>query len=222
MDRITLRRCKETPGKRGTTNRLAMKRSAVVSFWVAVFGFGILVPWWKGLDFLDAPILLASSAVSLVFVAPMVASSFKREHAGDQILRVVRFAWLIALLILVNGIATVNMRHWLGQLLLPPAGILIGGLLLNLAGGFFLGLVTAEAALRTGKPASGVRNIRIGFFLMLAALVFLARYAPPTLLSRFDEMMTNEGLLRIVFSLCGGLALLSALLWKRVQTLSRR
>ena len=199
-----------------------MKRSAVVSSSAAVFGFGILVPWWKDLDFLDAPILIASCSVSLVFVAPMIASSFKREHAGGQILRMAGFAWLVALLILVNGIATVNMRHWLGQLLLPPAGILIGGLLLNLAGGFFLGLVTAEAALRTGKPASGVRNIRIGFFLMLAVLVFLARYAPLALRSRFDEMMTTEGLLRIIYSLCGGLALLSALLWKRVQTLSRR
>lgn len=222
MDRITLRGCRETPCKRGTTNRLAMKRSSVFAFLVAVFGFGILVPWWKGLDFLDATILLASTAVSLVFVAPMIASSFKREHVGGQILRVVGFAWLVALLILVNGIATVNVRHWLGQLLLPPAGIVIGGLLLNLAGGFFLGLVTAEAGLRTGKPASGVRNIRIGFFLMLAVLVFLSRYAPPALRSRFDEMMTTEGLLRIVFSLCGGLALISALLWKRVQTLSRR
>ena len=199
-----------------------MKRSSVVSFVVAVVGFGILVPWWKGLDFLDAIILLASSAVSLVFVAPMVAASFKPEHTGGQILRVVGFVWLIAFLILVNGIATVNMRHWLGQFLLPPAGILAGGLLLNLTGGFFLALVTVEAALRTGKPASGVRNIRIGFFLMLASLVFLARYAQPAIRSRFDEMMTTEGLLRTVFSLCGGLALLSALLWKRVQTLSQR
>ena len=222
MDRITLRHGKETPGKRGTTNRIPMKRSAVLFFLVAVFGFGILVPWWKGLDFLDATILLASSAVSLVFVAPMIALTFKREHVGGQILRVAGFAWLAALLILVNGIATVNIRHWLGQVLLPPGGILIGCLLLNLVGGLFLGLVTAEAALRTGKPASGVRNIRIGFFLMLAILVFLARYAPPALRSRFDEMMTSDGLLRVVFSLCGGLALLSALLWKRVKVLSRQ
>lgn len=199
-----------------------MKRSSVVSFLVAVFGFGILLPWWKGLDFLDAVILLASSVVSLVFVAPMIASSFQSKHVGGQIVRVAGFAWLIALLILLNGIATVNIRHWMGQLLLPPAGILVGGLLLNLTGGFFLGLVTAEAALRTGKPTSGVRNIRIGFFLILASLVFLARYAPPSLRSRFDEMMTTEGLLRIVFSLSAGMALLSALLWKRILTLSQR
>ena len=199
-----------------------MKRSSVVSFLVAVFGFGILLPWWKGLDFLDAVILLASSVVSLVFVAPMIASSFNPKHVGGQILRVAGFAWLIALLILLNGIATVNIRHWMGQLLLPPAGILVGGLLLNLTGGFFLGLVTAEAAVRTGKSTSGVRNIRIGFFLILASLVFLARYAPPSLRSRFDEMMTTEGLLRIVFSLSAGMVLLSALLWKRILTLSQR
>ncbi len=222
MNRITLRHCKESPCKRGTTNRSEMKRSAIVSFLVAVFGFGILVPWWKGIDFLDAPILLASTVVSLVFVSPMVAASFTREHVNGQILRVVGFAWLIAFLILVNGIATVNLQHWLGQVLLPPTAILLGGLLLNLTAGCFLGLITAEAALRTGKPGSGVRNVRIGFFVMLAVLVFLARYASPVLRSRFDEMMTTEGLRRIVLWLCGGLTLLSVILWKRVQTLSRR
>ncbi|MEO8127552.1 MAG: hypothetical protein ABI822_10710, partial [Bryobacteraceae bacterium] len=107
-----------------------MKRSAVISFVVAVLGFGILVPWWKGLDFLDAPILIASACASLVFVGPMTAKSFHREHAGGQVIRVAGFAWLIALLILVNGIATVNIAHWLGQVLMPSAGVLFGGLVL--------------------------------------------------------------------------------------------
>ncbi|MEP6536785.1 MAG: hypothetical protein ABJF23_15760 [Bryobacteraceae bacterium] len=199
-----------------------MKRSAVISFVVAVLGFGILVPWWKGLDFLDAPILIASACASLVFIGPMTAKSFHREHAGGQVIRVAGFAWLIALLILVNGIATVNIAHWLGQVLMPSAGVLFGGLVLNLTGGLFLALVTMEAGLRTGRPASGVRNIRIGLFALFAILVFLARYAPPAVRSRVDEMMTTEGLLRIVFFLCCGLALLSALLWKRVQMLSQR
>ena len=75
---------------------------------------------------------------------------------------------------------------------------------------------------RTGKPAAGVRNSRIGFFMIFAALVFLSRYAPPAMRSRVDEMMTTEGLTRMVFSLCGVLALLSLLLWKRVQILSQR
>ena len=199
-----------------------MKRSTVVSFVVAVFGFGILVPWWKGFEFLDATIILACTSVSLVFVAPAVASSFEREHVGRQILRAAGFAWLIAALILINGIATVNIRNWLGQMLLPPAGIAFGGLLLNLIGGIFLGLVTLEAALRTGKPKSGVQNVRVGFFLILATLVFLARFAPPSLRSQFDEMMTSEGLLRILLSVSTALAVLSALLWKRVEALSRR
>jgi hypothetical protein len=199
-----------------------MKRSIIISFLAAVLGFGILVPWWKGFEFLDAAILLASTAVSLVFVAPMVASSFDRQHVGSQILRVVAFAWVIALLILVNGIATVNIRHWMGQLLLPPASILFAALLLNLTAGFFIGLVTAESALRTGKPESGVRNVRIAFFLALASLVFVARFASPALRSRFDETMSAAGLLRIVLSLSGGMAVLSALLWKRVQALARR
>jgi hypothetical protein len=199
-----------------------MKRSTVVSFVVAVFGFGILVPWWKGFEFLDATIILACTCVSLVFIAPAIASSFKREHVGRQILRAAGFAWLVAALILINGIATVNIRNWLGQVLLPSAGITLGGLLLNLTGGIFLGLVTAESALRTNKPTSGVATVRAGFFLILMILVFLARFAPPSLRSQFDEMMTSDGLLRILLVVSGILAVLSGLLWKRVEALSRR
>ena len=198
-----------------------MKRSTVVSFLVAVFGFGILVPWWKGFEFLDATILLASGAVSLVFVAPMIASSFSTEHLSGQILRAVGYAWLLALMILVNGIAVVNIRNWLGQLLLPPVSLLTSALLLNLTGGFFLALVTVEAGLRTGKPASGVRYVRVGFFVLLTLLIFLARFAEPSLRSRFDAMMTTEGLSRIAFTLSAALAVLSALLWKRVASRTR-
>src|SRR5712692_2543712 len=112
-----------------------MRRSTVVSFLAAVIGFGILVPWWKGLEFLDSTVILASSAASLVFVAPMIASSFKREHIGRQMLGAVGFAWVVALVILANGIAMVNLQHWLGKVVAPPTKIMAASLLLNLCGG---------------------------------------------------------------------------------------
>ena len=199
-----------------------MRRSTVVSFLAAVIGFGILVPWWKGLEFLDSTVILASSAASLVFVAPMIASSFKRERIGRQMLGAVGFAWVVALLILANGVAMVNLQHWLGKVVTPPAKILAASLLLNLCGAVFVTLLTMEAALRTGKPALGVRNVRIGFFLLLAVLVYLLRFAPPELSSRFDGMMSTEGLTRAVFVVSGALAVASGLLGVRVNFLSRR
>jgi hypothetical protein len=199
-----------------------MRRSTVVSFLVAVFGFGILVPWWKGIEFLDSTVILASAAASLVFVAPMIASSFEKEHIGRQVLGAVGFAWVVALLILANGIATVNLQHWLGKVVMPPAKILIASLLLNVCAGLFVALLTLEAALRTGKPSIGVRNVRIGFFLLLAVLIYMLRFAPPELSSSFDRMLTTEGLTRAVLMLSGVLALASSLLWVRVKSLSRQ
>ncbi len=193
-----------------------MKRSTVFSFLVAVIGFGILVPWWKGIDFLDTSIILASSSASLVFAAPMIASSFSEEHVSHQIFRVVGFVWVMAFLILVNGIATVNIRHWRGHLLLPPWSILGSALLLNFCGAIFLAVLTAAVALRTRKPAVGVRTARIGFFALLGILVFLARYSPGNVRSRFNEMMTAEGTTRIVLMASAALAGLSALLWTRI------
>jgi hypothetical protein len=125
------------------------------------------------------------------------------------------------LLILTNGIATVNLQHWLGSVVMPPAKIVAASLLLNLCGALFVALVTMEAALRTVKPAIGVRNVRIGFFLLLAVLVYVLRFAPPELTSRFDGMLTTQGLTRAVFMLSGVLAMASGLLWARVKALSR-
>src|SRR6476620_8562955 len=118
-----------------------MKRSTVVSFLIAVIGFGILVPWWKGIEFLDSTVILASAVASLVFVAPMIASSFDKERIGSQVIGAVGFAWIVAAVILANGVATVNMRHWLGKVVTPPAKILAVSLLLNLCSGLFIALV---------------------------------------------------------------------------------
>jgi hypothetical protein len=199
-----------------------MRRSTVVSFLIAVIGFGIVVPWWKGIEFLDSTVILASAAASLVFVAPMIASSFEKEHIGRQVIGAVGFAWVVALLILANGIATVNLQHWLGKVVMPPVKILAVSLLLNLCGALFVAFVTLEAALRTGKPAIGVRNVRIGFFLLLAILVYMMRFASPEFSAKFDGVMTTEGLTRAVLVLSGVLAVASGLLWMRVKSLSLR
>jgi hypothetical protein len=199
-----------------------MKRSTIVSFLIAVIGFGIVVPWWKGIEFLDSTVILASAAASLVFVAPMIASSFDKHNIGRQVTGAVGFAWVVALLILANGIATVNLQHWLGKVVMPPVKILAVSLLLNLCGAFFIAFVTLEAALRTGKPAIGVRNVRIGFFLLLSVLVYMIRFASPELSASFDGMMTSEGLTRAVLVLSGVLAVASGLLWMRVKSLSQQ
>src|SRR3954447_15747794 len=136
-----------------------MQRTTVVSFLIAVVGFGILVPWWKGFEFLDPTVFLASVAVSLVFVAPMTAASFSKQHAGGQISRAAGFAWMMALLIVVSGIVTVNARNWLGQLLMPSIGLLVAALAFNGVCAIFLAVVTMEGALRTGNPSAGIQYV---------------------------------------------------------------
>ena len=143
-----------------------MTRSALISFLLVLVIFGFFVPYWKGLEFFDAFLLLVSCSVPLVFIAPSMAAAFRPEGVRDQVVRTVAYSWVLALLILVNGIATINVRHWFGSVLLPPTGLLIGALAMNLGVGVFLAIETALLS-RKRNPKWAVQRVRLGFFAIL-------------------------------------------------------
>ena len=49
---------------------------------IALVGaFGIFLPWRKGFDFLDAFLILAYAAISVLFAAPATAQAMRPRHA---------------------------------------------------------------------------------------------------------------------------------------------
>jgi hypothetical protein len=192
----------------------AMKRSNLIAFVVTLVLFGTLVPLWKGIDFLD-PILIAISAnLSLLFVAPLVANVEGNGAIRSRIGAAVSFAFSLALLIVVNAIATVNMTHWMRKMIMPGAALLGGALALNAASAIFLAVVTA-VLLRRMEPERVKRTMRTLFLVVLLGFLFMLRLAPPALRDVLDENMTTEALARDTWIASGILLACAGVIWRK-------
>lgn len=191
-----------------------MTRSAAVSFLIVLLLFGFAVPYWKGLDFLDAFLLLICCCAPLVLVAPTLAASFHPQGVASQVLRTAGYSWILALLVLVNGIGTINVTHRFGSLLLPPMGFLAAALAMNLTCGLFLATETALLIRKYGS-VSALRRVRLAFFAVLITVVSYIRLAPPVWQRVTSDLMTPEGVTRILAGVCVLFAALTAVIWKK-------
>src|SRR5260370_35064762 len=97
---------------------------------LAVIGaFGVLVPFYKRLDFLDPRLIAAYACLSAVIAASSAADAFTDPETGaalGSMIRVWLYSWGLAALLLAVALVTVNVQNWHGRLLLPrPASFLI-------------------------------------------------------------------------------------------------
>ena len=102
-----------------------------------VLVFGVLVPWFRGLSFLDSINIVVYACMSLLFVAPAAAEAFGAPAAMqsmDLLPRtgmILAYGWGTSVLMLAAGILTVNLAYWQGRMLTPPVAMLASALLLK-------------------------------------------------------------------------------------------
>jgi len=183
--------------------------------------FGILLPWYKGLEFLDPVMILAYCCLGLLFVAPASAEAFATTHQfsipADVLKRMgamLAYGWGVTILILAAGIATVNATHWHGSILSPPATLLAASLLFSLtACGAVIGLCALLSRKLTAASVKGI--IRAVFLVVLALLAFGRRFLGQQSQNAIDSQMTTEGITHFAFLAsailaCGGAGLVAA------------
>lgn len=176
----------------------------VILILAIVGAFGVLVPTYKGLDFLDPRLIAAYGCLSAIIAAPLVIDRSARpqdENPLPFLLRVWLYSWAFAAFLLALALVIVNLQHAHGRIILPRTSFLISVECLS---------ATVAAAV-AGLGALLVRrfsavNVRAGFralFLILVVALFLAdRYGALSL--------TISGLTRLLFilsSLFGAAAL---------------
>jgi ABC-2 type transport system permease protein len=157
-----------------------MARQALVILFT-VLAFGILVPWYKGFTFLDPRMLAAYGCLAILFVAPASAESFagSREITSrgailGRLATLIGFGWGITVLVLLTGLATLNLTYWHGELIKPPGALFAAVLLCSLAACLAVGSLAALLA-RT-LPATAVKTIlRFSFLAVLLAFAFSQR-----------------------------------------------
>jgi hypothetical protein len=140
---------------------------------VAVFGVGI--PYWKGLDFLDPTITAAYACIGCLFAAPAAAQAFaasRPQSMKDAWLRVGRailYGEGMAITFIVVGTLTVSLTHG-PRLLLPELDVWAEASILGLAGTLAVSVLAGWATLRFSPMVA--RLMMRGIFLALLIAFF--------------------------------------------------
>jgi hypothetical protein len=183
---------------------------------LAIVGaFGVLVPLYKGPDFLDRRLIVAYACLAAVIAAPMVTDKEGEDTPLAFLLRVWLYSWASASCLLAIALFTVNAANWRGRIVLPGMSFLIAAECLSLS---VTGTVVGLGAL-LARRFSAI-NVRAGFralFLVVVVALFLA--------DRYGVFaMTNSAMTRLLFilaSLFGAAALAMHVMLKIGKSHSR-
>jgi hypothetical protein len=159
----------------------------VLSLAVVLIVFGIVLPWWKGIDFLDPVMIGAYCCLGGLFAVPASIRIFENERPPNprsalvQTVKAAAFGEVLALSLVALGIVTVNLSRP-GRLRLPEldslAAMAVFGLIMALAFATSAGWL----ALRfSGKVArTGARAV---FLLLAVAFYYDSRRLPEVALT---------------------------------------
>jgi hypothetical protein len=172
---------------RALRSRLGIGRAGgyrVILLHVALVAvFGVLLPWWYGLQFLDPVTLAAYTCLGVLFAAPAAAQAFVRPErpswmeAMARVAAAVAYGECMAVAFLSAGLVTVYATHWHGLMLAPDVVTLATAGALGLTGSLAL---AAGAAWITLRFSAGVARgaLRVVFLSLLFLFFFRSRWLP--------------------------------------------
>lgn len=144
---------------------------------VAIFGVGI--PLWKGLDFLDPAITAAYACMGGLFAAPAAAQAFavsRPQTMKDAISRASKamlYGEGMAVTLLIVGTITVSLTHG-PRLMLPELDVAAEASILGIAGTIAVASLAAWATLRF-SPAAARLIMRVIFLALLILFFYNSR-----------------------------------------------
>jgi|GEM_PF-2547544 len=160
--------------------------------------FGVVVPYVKGIEYLDLFLLLPYSFLSLFFVVPMAVDSvFASPQRGVPLAALFRSAvigWFTGVAVLWLGIATVSWRS--GRLVAPPMAVCLSLAVMSLSACLFVAALSAWTANRVEDASTAKGRLRIGFLLILLAFFALPRVMHEDTAANLLQYLTPDGIVR--------------------------
>jgi hypothetical protein len=144
--------------------------------------FGVLLPWTKGLDFLDPVMTAAYACLGVLFAGPAAAEAFAEKRPDSLraallgVAKAVVYGEVLAVVMLIAGVATVSISRGRG-LRLPELDVLGEAGLLGLMASTALALLAGWITLRFSHGAAR-RALRFVFLAMLIAFFYWSRWLP--------------------------------------------
>jgi len=181
-----------------------MLRQALVLLLV-VLTFGVLVPWYKGITFLQPWIVAAYGCMALLFVAPAAAEFWAALPSPapmgailGRLVAIVGFGWGVSALMLFSAVVTLNLAYRSGRFVMPPRDLFSGALVFGLTASITVATVCALLALRYSAPT--VKTILRGFFLLvLLTLAFGSRFLPENWQIVLSDHSTRRAIARMAW-----------------------
>jgi len=179
-----------------------------------IVAFGIVVPWRRGIEFFDPLLLLLYSFIALLFSAPAITELLGREwtDARTVLARVFAsalFGWGAFCLILLLGIASVQLQYRAGRILFPAPNTLGAALSLSLTASLAVSAVGALISVVL-DPLSAKLILRAGFVGFLLLLLFGGRLLPPAWQASLAQNITPRAVTESAYVVSGILAVLAA------------
>jgi hypothetical protein len=149
--------------------------------------FGLLIPWWKGVDFFDPIITAAYACIGIIFAAPAAAQLFSAnrpqsmQEAFLKAGKAVLYGEGLAALFIVTGVATVSITHG-PRLMLPELDVLGESAILGLAASVAVAGLSGWVTLRFSATAARMM-MRLIFLTLLIAFFSSARRLPDVALT---------------------------------------
>jgi hypothetical protein len=154
----------------------------VILYVALIAVFGVLLPWTKGLDFLDPVMTSAYACLGVLFAGPASAEAFAEKPPDSmpaalrRVAKAVMYGEGLALAMLIAGVATVSATRG-RRLRLPDPDVLVQAGLLGLMASTALALLAGWITLRFSHGAAR-RALRFVFLAMLVAFYFWSRWLP--------------------------------------------
>jgi hypothetical protein len=188
-------------------------RAVVNNFIVAIL-FGVLVPYIKGIEYLDLFLLVPYSLLSLFFVVPLAVDAvFASPARGVPLYSVFRSAivgWFTGVCVLWMGIGTVSIR--VGRLVAPPTAVSLSLAVMSLFACLFVAALAVWTANRAPDAAAAKGRLRIGFLVSLVAFFALPRLLDEDTVAGLLQYLTPEGIVKATLLLAPLEALAAVLL----------
>jgi len=148
---------------------------------VLVLVFGVLLPWRKGIDFLDPVMISAYACLGVLFAGPAAAFRFGQDRpqsmkeAFRRVGQAVAYGEAMAVILLIAGVITVNYSRTRWEF--PQLDVLGEALVFGLASAVALALFAGWMSLRFSARAART-SLRAIFLIGVVSLFYFPARLP--------------------------------------------
>ncbi len=172
------------------------------------------LPWFLGVQFLRAMVLIPLASLSVFLVGDSVEDSFTtaRPHAGFAVSigACVLVGWSCGLVIVLGGIVALNAMNWTGEPMVPPAIVLIDAAVFSLASSILVAGSALTVCRRVASPNSARLVLKLLMLTVVLGLLYGCNKAQAEgLLIPTTERITRLSLFASIFFLANGAALIA-------------